>query len=136
VKAVCQGFEQSDRGQLIMACGTGKTLVGLWTAERLDCRRTLVLLPSLSLLAQTMREWAANSSQPFARLAVCSDETVTEEDHLVEHTSELGLPVTTDPEKITKFLRYQSPRVVFATYQSSGRLAEACQAGSPTSTSP
>ncbi len=45
------GFGEHDRGQLIMACGTGKTLVGLWAAERLGATRTLVLLPSLSLLA-------------------------------------------------------------------------------------
>jgi len=49
--AVVAGFEAHDRGQLIMACGTGKTLVGLWAAEALAATRSLVLLPSLSLLA-------------------------------------------------------------------------------------
>jgi predicted helicase len=41
VRKVCQGFSAYQRGQLIMACGTGKTLVGLWVAEKLRCRRTL-----------------------------------------------------------------------------------------------
>jgi superfamily II DNA or RNA helicase len=27
---VHQGFKQNDRGQLILPCGTGKTLTGLW----------------------------------------------------------------------------------------------------------
>jgi predicted helicase len=125
VREICHGFEKTDRGQLIMACGTGKTLVGLWAAERLGSRRTLVLLPSLSLLAQTMREWTANASSPFAVLAACSDQTVTAEDDLVEHTEELGIPVTTKAEDIATFLRQRGPRVVFASYQSSPRIADA-----------
>ena len=125
VAEVCDGLERTDRGQLIMACGTGKTLVGLWAAARLRARRTLVLLPSLSLLAQTLREWTANAASPFAVLAVCSDETVAEDDHFVEHTSELGIPVTTEPSEIGAFLRRRGTRVVFATYQSSLRVAEA-----------
>ena len=58
-----------------MACGTGKTLAAMWIAERLDSKRTLILVPSLSLLAQTLREWSANATKPFDYLAVCSDET-------------------------------------------------------------
>jgi len=59
-----------------MACGTGKTLTALFIAERLEAKRTLVLVPSLSLLAQTLREWTANTSEDFDCLAVCSDDTV------------------------------------------------------------
>ena len=33
-------------GQLIMACGTGKTYVTLWVKEALNAQRTLVLVPS------------------------------------------------------------------------------------------
>ena len=126
---VVAGFEKVDRGQLIMACGTGKTLVGLWVAEQLEAQRTLVLVPSLSLLTQTLREWTANTRRPFAFLPVCSDETVRGDDHLVSHTAELGMPVTTDPTTIAGFLRKRGPSVVFATYQSSGRIAEAYALG-------
>ena len=52
-----KGFEKADRGRLIMACGTGKTLTALFIREKLAAERTLVLVPSLSLLAQTLREW-------------------------------------------------------------------------------
>ncbi len=125
VKATVTGFKHTDRGQLLMACGTGKTLAGLWVSERLGCNRTLVLVPSLSLLAQTLREWSANVAGPFDYLAVCSDETVIGEDEMVPHTTELGLPVTTDSDNISAFLRRRGRRVVFATYQSSVRLADA-----------
>lgn len=45
-----------DRAQLTMACGTGKTLVGRWHAQASDAEQVLVLLPSLTLVAQTLRE--------------------------------------------------------------------------------
>jgi predicted helicase len=39
-------------------------------AERLKARRVLVLVPSLSLLSQTLREWT--TAVNFDYLAVCS----------------------------------------------------------------
>ena len=83
IRAVVKGFAADDRGQLIMACGTGKTLTALFIAEKLNAKRTLVLVPSLSLLAQTLREWTANASEDFDCLAVCSDQTVIEPDAAV-----------------------------------------------------
>ena len=76
VNAVELGFKNNPRGQLIMACGTGKTFVTLWIKERLKSKTTLVLLPSLNLLGQTMREWTSNSKKPFEVLCVCSDQSV------------------------------------------------------------
>ena len=66
------GFSQTDCGQLIMACGTGKTLTSLFIKEKLAVER----LPSLSLLKQTMQEWTVNRRVPFEPLPVCSDQTV------------------------------------------------------------
>ena len=101
IRDVVKGFTKSDRGQLIMACGTGKTLTSLFIKEKLAAERTLVLVPSLSLLKQTMQVWRVNAKVPFEALPVCSDETVgrSEEDAAVAHTSELGVPVTTDPHE-------------------------------------
>jgi superfamily II DNA or RNA helicase len=130
IRGVARGFAAEDRGQLIMACGTGKTLTALFIAERLEAKRTLVLVPSLSLLAQTLREWTANASEDFACLAVCSDDTVVEPDAAVSSTSDLGFPVTTDATAIARFLRRRAGReVIFATYQSSPRIAEAYRQG-------
>ena len=103
----------------------------MWIAERLGSERTLVLVPSLSLLAQTLREWCANANGPFEYLAVCSDPTVVGEDQLVEHTTELGFPTTTDPTAIATFLRRKGRRVVFTTYQSSPQIAAALVGRAP-----
>ena len=107
IRNVVRGFTKSDRGQLIMACGTGKTLTSLFIKEKLDAERTLVLVPSLSLLKQTMQVWRVNGKVLFEALPVCSDDTVrvSHEDAAVSHTSELGVPVTTDPHDIAAFLR-------------------------------
>ncbi len=130
IKSVVKGFERSDRGQMIMACGTGKTLAALFIHEKLAAKRTLVLVPSLSLLKQTLSEWTANTKTGFDFLPVCSDKTVAEPDAVVSHTSDLGFPVTTDPAQIATFLRRRSgPRVVFSTYQSSPQIAEAFELG-------
>lgn len=125
ISDVLEGLTKHDRGQLVMASGTGKTLVSLWIAERLRSQRTLVLVPSLSLMAQTIREWTLNTSRDFEFLPVCSDDTVRGEDHIMSSTSELGLPATTNPEDLAKFLGRDSPTVVFVTYQSSPVVAEA-----------
>jgi predicted helicase len=125
IDATVKGFKGKSRGQVIMACRTGKTLAAMWIAEKLASTRTLVLVPSLSLLKQTLREWTANSTTPFDYLAVCSDQTVVGRDEAIQHTAELGVPVTTDPAKIAPFLRRKGRRVVFATYQSSPEIAAA-----------
>jgi superfamily II DNA or RNA helicase len=127
---VIEGFATNDRGRLIMACGTGKTLVGVWVAERLKSARTLVLVPSLSLVNQISREWQANSKDSFRALFVCSDQTVAD-DNFVSSTGELGHAVTTDPGDIQRFLSSDAASVVFSTYQSSPQIAAAQASGAP-----
>jgi predicted helicase len=99
VREVLAGFQQSDRGQMIRACGTGKTLAALGVHEQLDATRTLVLVPSLSLLSQTLREWTANAREPFEYRAVCSDQTVADSDAPVATTHDLGVPGHHPPER-------------------------------------
>ena len=112
-----------------MACGTGKTLTALWIAERLQSSLTLVLVPSLSLVQQNLAEWGRHSAQDFDTLVVCSDESVVQrnEDTALQSTADLGVKVTTKPVEIQQFLdqHRKRPAVVFATYQSSDRIAAA-----------
>jgi len=64
-------------------------------------------------------------------MCVCSDETVVGEDAFVEHASELGVPVTTEAPEIRAFLKRPGRRVVFATYHSSPKVAEASSGRAP-----
>jgi superfamily II DNA or RNA helicase len=127
IAATIRGFRQHPRGRLIMACGTGKTLTGLWIHERLKSRRTLLLVPSISLVQQNLREWGRHAKEDFDFLVVCSDESVASdrEDPALRYIAELGIDVTTDPRDIAAFLakRRRRPAVVIATYQSSDRVS-------------
>ena len=114
------------RGQLIMACGTGKTLTALWIAEELGSNTTLVLLPSLLLLSKTLTEWLTHCNEPFAYLPVCSDDTAASgADSICLSTSELAFPSTTDADEIVAFLDRKGRKVIFSTYQSTPKIVEA-----------
>lgn len=78
LECVRDGLAKADRGKLIMACGTGKTFTALKIAEDLAGQggRVLLLVPSLALMQQTVREWSIDSSTPLRSFAVCSDAQV------------------------------------------------------------
>ncbi|MCX4695247.1 DEAD/DEAH box helicase [Streptomyces sp. NBC_01408] len=97
------------RTQVIMATGSGKSLVAVGSAEELRAGRVLVLVPSLDLLAQTAGAWR-EGGRSGRRLAVCS---LAEKD--------AGAPTTTDPAELARWGRLPGDRVtVFATYASLG----------------
>ncbi|MBE2179952.1 MAG: Helicase associated domain protein [Chthoniobacterales bacterium] len=128
------GLARGPRATALMACGSGKTLVALWAAERLGARTVLVLLPSLALVRQTLHEWLHETSWPDVQfLCVCSDPTVQpEEDSLLVRPSDLDFAVTTQATDVRRFLERQtdSVRLVFSTYQSS-QVVAAAVAGLP-----
>ena len=125
------------RGKLLMACGTGKTLVGLRIAETLagEGGRVLVLVPSLALLSQTLRAWMDDTTLDVRAFAVCSDSQTgrprrSDADTADMDVLDLAYPATTDPARLAKAAGPDAPgrmTAVFATYQSSGVLEEAQQ---------
>jgi superfamily II DNA or RNA helicase len=127
IAAVALNFKDVDRGQLIMACGTGKTFTTLWIKEKLGVESTLVLLPSLGLLSQTLHEWTLAANEEFQVLCVCSDESVGKKgsDEAVHSIADLAFPVTSDAGAIKAFLSSSGKKVIFSTYQSSPLIAEA-----------
>ena len=135
VEQVMAGFQKHARGQLILPCGTGKTAVTLWIAEQQVGLggRVLYLVPSIALMAQTMREWSEQKSLPLRYVGICSDTRAGRND---EDASllELDYPVTTDIEKIREGLQAERPgalTAVFCTYQSLPLVAMAQAEGAP-----
>ena len=127
--AVVNQFENVDRGKMIMACGTGKTFTSLKIAETVAGKggRVLFLVPSLSLLSQTLTEWTQESAIALHSFAVCSDSDVGKkrkktDDTVQTFTHELRYPSTTEPkrlaEEILKRHDDQHMSVVFSTYHS------------------
>jgi superfamily II DNA or RNA helicase len=130
---ILKAFKKEDRGTVISACGTGKTFLALWAAEALGRRSVIVLVPSLALIRQTLRDWSKNTNwKSFDYICVCSDPTVShEEDSLVVRPTELPFSVTTEPAKVRKFLRhpFKGVKVVFTTYQSAPIVGRAMARG-------
>ena len=65
IAAIQAHLHTTDRVSVLMACGTGKTLVGRWLAEQRQASRTLVVVPSLALIAQTLSEWRSAAGWMF-----------------------------------------------------------------------
>jgi len=126
INEVLTGFKESDRGQLIMACGTGKSYITLWIKEGLSAQKTLVLVPSLSLLSQILDDWTFVALNPFDVLCVCSDQAVgkRDSDEMLHSISDVAFPVTSDTNEIKDFMLGNDDQVIFCTYQSSPLIAK------------
>lgn len=144
VKQVSQSLSLAKRGKMIMACGTGKTFTSLRIAEKMVGKNgsVLFLVPSLSLLSQTLHEWSRYSDRHLNMSAVCSDAKAgrEDEDTLVH---ELAFRASTKPEALGKSFAAQrcviknnkgeikkNPlNVVFATYNSLNVVSKAQHRG-------
>ena len=137
---VTAGFATHDRGKLIMACGTGKTFTSLKIAETMlpSGGTVLFLVPSISLLSQTLREWTAECGQDLRSFAVCSDTKVGknkgENDDIASF--DLVYPATTNAKKLVEnFHRttagFDGLAVMFSTYQSLDVIHQAQNQGLP-----
>ena len=152
---ILREHEQSDsggipmgqaRGKIILPCGTGKTRISLRIIEELTPQGELsiVLCPSIALVAQIRREYLQHSETDIRALAVCSDETAgydpkkessrnTAADPTLDNSnvsaSEVKGKVTTSSSEIAAWIREgqdtNQVSVIFGTYQSGSRIAEA-----------
>ena len=134
------------RGRIILPCGTGKTRISLWIMEELTPpgQLSIVLCPSIALVAQIRREYLQNASASIDVLAVCSDATAGYDpkkegsrnatlDPTVDNSnvsaSEVKGKVTTDAGEIADWMRQGAVdngiKVLIGTYQSSARVSEA-----------
>ena len=141
------------RGKIILPCGTGKTRISLRIVEELTPtgELSIVLCPSIALVAQIRREYLQQANTAIRALAVCSDDTAgydpkkestrnTANDPTLDNSNvsatEVKGKVTTDPAEISDWIRDGQSTgqvsVIFGTYQSGSRIAEALQETSVT----
>ena len=138
-------FKVNDRGQLIMAPGTGKTFTSLKISEALSKDKdgpfkVLYLVPSIQLLTQTLRGWNNDTELTITSMAVTSDRDASRGTDGTEDikASDIGYPATTSSKKILQnwhdFESLPKPTdmlVVFSTYQSIEVIGEAQKEGFP-----
>ena len=134
------------RGKIILPCGTGKTRISLRIIEQLTPpgELSIVLCPSIALVAQIRREYLQYANTRLRALAVCSDVTAgydprkessrnTAADPTLDNSnvsaSVVKGKVTTDPSEIARWIRdgkdAKRISVIFGTYQSGRPIADA-----------
>ena len=142
-KAVLEGLKDDDRGHIVMACGSGKTFTALMIAQKMAGKggRVLYLVPSLSLMSQSIQKWHQQSRIPITSFAVCSDSKVGKReaqqgDVPYLDTFDMVIPPTTNPEKLIEHfpkkgsnIAKSTMSVVFSTYQSLDVITQAQKQG-------
>lgn len=125
-------LKKSERGQLIMACGTGKSYMGVWSKEKLKAKKTLILVPTLMLISDTFKNWLTASKKIPRILCVCSDPSVTQNkmkdikyDALLESLDDVPFPVENDISKIKTFMNCEDDSLIISTYDSSHLITKA-----------
>ena len=153
ISSALEYFKENDRGQLIMAPGTGKTFTSLKVAEAMAKEAgkeqyvVLYLVPSIQLLTQTLRGWNNDTDMSMSSMAVTSDRNASrrsvnkkdkdEETYIQIKASDIGFPATTSAKKVVENyeeLMTQPKKellVVFGTYQSIEVLGKAQKNGFP-----
>lgn len=153
ISSALEYFKENDRGQLIMAPGTGKTFTSLKVAEAMAKEAgkeqyvVLYLVPSIQLLTQTLRGWNNDTDMSMSSMAVTSDRNASrrsvkkkdkdEENYIQIKASDIGFPATTSAKKVVENyeeLMTQPKKellVVFGTYQSIEVLGKAQKNGFP-----
>ena len=149
IQSALNHFRENDRGQLIMAPGTGKTFTSLKIAEAMAREASkeqytiLYLVPSIQLLTQTLRGWNNDTEMAMSSMAVTSDRNASrgsvkqDESNITIKASDIGYPATTSSKKVVEnYLELMDrPKkellVVFGTYQSIDVLGEAQKDGFP-----
>lgn len=153
ISSALEYFKENDRGQLIMAPGTGKTFTSLKVAEAMAKEAgkeqyvVLYLVPSIQLLTQTLRGWNNDTDMSMSSIAVTSDRNASrrsvkkkdkdEENYIQIKASDIGFPATTSAKKVVENyeeLMTQPKKellVVFGTYQSIEVLGKAQKNGFP-----
>ena len=149
IQSALNHFRENDRGQLIMAPGTGKTFTSLKIAEAMaeeakkEQYTILYLVPSIQLLTQTLRGWNNDTEMTMSSMAVTSDRNASrgsvkqDESNIAIKASDIGYPATTSSKKVVEnYLELMTrPKkellVVFGTYQSIDVLGKAQKDGFP-----
>ena len=139
LKDLAESGTGAARGRVILPCGTGKSRIALRLIEELTepGQVSAILCPSIALVAQLRREFLIHGSKPFVALAVCSDQTAARGSDLSkDQAADLSRAsardvkgrVTTEADEIAEWmgaLPEGRMGVVFGTYQSSHKIAEA-----------
>lgn len=143
-EAVAKAYEhyivnKNHRGQMIMACGTGKTLTSLAIINKITEPTDLILflVPTLDLMRQTIKKARIDIDYDFEGFAVCSDHTTIKDDDISIEDAEIPInQILRHPWEMKKYYAEwnqtkQKRLIVFCTYQSIKKIVAAQEDGFP-----
>jgi predicted helicase len=97
-------FRENDKALLILMCGVGKTLISLWTVERLKQSKILIGVPNILLLNQ----WNSEIKRIFNKETLLVKSGIKTKD-------------------IKEFLKTNEECIVITSYSSSLKVLKACE---------
>lgn len=103
IKETAKELMTNKKAQLIMACGSGKTLTSYWIDAILDNSVTIVFLPSIDLLEQFANVWSEEGV--FYKMIVSSKMSKNLEPYSYK-------------KNMKEFVSYSGKKIIFSTYQS------------------
>ena len=106
---------KSPRASISHCCRSGKSLTAVTLHKSLKSRASVVFLPNLNLVEQTIHDWTPNLQRTKV-LVVCSDKSTSGE-------------VVSSPKEVKEFIQKcgDSKFVIFCTYDSSKKICQALQ---------
>ena len=129
ISDINKNFEKENRLTCPMACGSGKTFVGLKIVQNYKRGNILILLPTLSLLEQTLNEYLKFLEyEDFpAIISIHSDKSMKKyDDEIIFKKEEIEFPISTNVEEVENFLKKNNKlKLIFSTYQSCEVLGDA-----------
>ncbi|MFH8407593.1 Helicase associated domain protein [Streptomyces sp. NPDC018019] len=125
VTTVTDTLSRTERTTAVMACGTGKTRVGIEIAQNIaPTGRVLTVVPSIELVGQTLHAYRQTYGDGAGRtVALCSDPGVMDrrgQDLRAEHAA-----VTTSPAELARLTAGPGRVTVVSTYAGMRVLQEA-----------
>ncbi|MFF5265126.1 Helicase associated domain protein [Actinomadura viridis] len=124
VSSAVTALTHRPRASVVMACGTGKTVVGAAVTDRVAAGgRTVMFVPTLELLLQTLQElrrWHSGRPARPRMVAVCSDDEAARHSGTQDQTD-----TTTTPGVLAALLRSPGRAIVVCTYASARVIAAA-----------
>jgi predicted helicase len=131
INNIVDKFKERNIGKYISACGTGKTITSLWIKEKLRVKKTLFVVPSVSLIKQTVEKWLDQRTLDFNFFCVVSNigekSSKNNFDYIDIDPNELGVPYSTKVSDIVNFIKNNLDEniVIFSTYHSLNLIYEA-----------
>ena len=114
-------FELTDRLQLRMACGTGKTYISALLKQRLNANLTVFFVPTIYLAYQSYTAWREQIADLGRVLIVCSKGGTTLDDEWLDEMASTAIVSTREPI-LRECLQGPRPLTVFCTYKSAPKL--------------